>query len=68
FDMVKSINEMITGQTDYPENPRFIQRLVRQIDDEDLETWVSDDGLRMMIRTEDLSSIDMDKLEDFVAE
>ncbi len=68
FDMVASMNEMITGQTDYPENPRFIQRLLRQIDDEDLETWVSDDGLRMMIRTEDLSSIDMDRLEDFVAE
>ena len=68
FDMVASINEMITGQTDYPENPRFIQRLLRQIDDEDLETWVSDDGLRMMIRTEDISSIDMDRLEDFVAE
>jgi predicted RND superfamily exporter protein len=68
FDMVKSINEMITGQTDYPENPRFIQRLVRQIDDEDLATWASDDGLRMMIRTEDLGSIDMNKLEDFVAE
>jgi predicted RND superfamily exporter protein len=68
FDMVASINEMITGQTDYPQNPRFIQRLLRQIDDEDLETWVSDDGLRMMIRTEDIGSIDIDRLEEFVAE
>ncbi len=68
FDMVVSINEMITGQTDYPENPRFIQRLLRQIDDEDLKIWVSEDGLRMMIRTEDSSSIDIDRLEDFVAE
>jgi predicted RND superfamily exporter protein len=39
-----------------------------QIDDDDLETWVSDDGLRMMIRTEDLDSIDIGRLEDFVAE
>jgi predicted RND superfamily exporter protein len=39
-----------------------------QIDDADLETWVSDDGLKMMIRTEDLDSIDIDRLEDFVAE
>ena len=39
-----------------------------QIDDEDLETWVSDDGLRMMIRTEDLVSVDIGRLEDFVAE
>jgi len=68
FDMIGGINEMITGHDEYPESPRFIQRLLMQIDDEDLETWVSDDGFRMMIRTEDLGSIDMDKLEDFVAE
>ena len=68
FDMIGGINKMITGRDDYPENPRFIQRLLMQIDDEDLETWVSDDGLRMMIRTEDLDSIDIDRLEDFVAE
>ncbi len=68
FDMVRSIHEMMTGQKDYPENPRFIQRILLQIDDEDLETWVSDDGLRMMIRTEDLGSVDIDRLEDFVAE
>ncbi|GAI57338.1 unnamed protein product, partial [marine sediment metagenome] len=40
FDMVANINEMMTGQDDYPESPRFIQRLLMQIDDEDLETWV----------------------------
>jgi len=68
FDMVRSIYEMMTGQKDYPENPRVIQRILLQIDDEDLETWVSDDGLRMMIRTENLGSVDIDRLEDFVAE
>jgi len=68
FDMVGGIYEMMTGQKDYPESPLFIQRILLQIDDEDLETWVSDDGLRMMIRTEDLASVDIDKLEDFVAE
>jgi predicted RND superfamily exporter protein len=68
FDMIRGINEMLTGRVDYPENPRFIQRLLTQVDDEDLETWVSDDGLRMMIRTEDLDSLDLDRLEDFVAE
>lgn len=67
FDMVADINKMITGRNDYPENPRFIQRLLMQIDDEDLETWVSDDGLRMMIGTDDLESLDMDKLDDFTA-
>jgi len=68
FDMIAGINETITGRDDYPENPGVIQRLLMQIDDKDLETWVSDDGLRMMIRTEDLDSVDIDMLEDFVAE
>ncbi len=68
FDMIAGINEMITGRKDYPESPRFIQRLLMQIDDEDLETWVSGDGLRMMITTEGLTSDDMGRLEDFVAE
>ncbi len=68
FDIIAGTNKMITGQDDYPENPRLIQRLLTQIDDKDLETWVSDDGFRMMIRTEGLSSDDMGRLEDFVAE
>ncbi len=68
FDMVRGINKMITGRDDYPENPQFIQRLLAQIDEEDLKTWVSNDGLRMMVRTEDISSLDMDRLDDFVAE
>jgi len=57
----------MTGESDYPENPRFVQRIVAQIDDDDLETWVSDDGFRMMIRTEKLESVDMEELESFVA-
>ena len=68
FDMVAGINEMATGRDEYPESPRIIQRFLRQIDDEDPASWVSDDGLRMMIRTEDLESVDMDKLGIFVAE
>ncbi|MFC2021337.1 RND family transporter [Chloroflexota bacterium] len=67
FDMVVNINEMVTGRVEYPENPGFIRRIVLQIDKEDLEPWVSDDGLRMMIRTDDLESLDIDNLEDFIA-
>ncbi len=66
FDMIVGINKMATGQKDYPESPRFIQRILLRIDGENLKTWVSDDGLRMMIRTEDLSSVDMNRLQDFV--
>ena len=68
FDIVSGINEMATGKDEYPQNPRIIQRFLTQIDDEELATLVSDDGLRMMIRTEDLESLDMDRVEDFVAE
>ncbi|MFC1992940.1 RND family transporter [Chloroflexota bacterium] len=68
FDMVANTNEMITGQSDYPESPRLIQTLLMRIDDEGLETWVSANGLRMMIQTDDLESLDMDSLDDFVAE
>ena len=68
FDMVAGINEMATGRDEYPESPLVIRRFLMQIDDEDLATWVSGDGLRMMIRTEDLESVDMDKLGIFVAE
>ena len=67
FDMVTGINEMATGKDEYPESPRNIQRFLTQIDDEDLASWVSADGLRMMIKTDDLDSLDMDKLEAFVA-
>ena len=67
FDMILNINEMATGQNEYPQNPLLVQRILAQIDDEDLETLVSDDGLRMVVRTEDLDSIDIDKLDDFVA-
>jgi len=68
FDIVSGINEMATGKDEYPQNPRIIQRFLTQIGDEELATLVSDDGLRMMIRTEDLESLDMDRVEDFVAE
>lgn len=68
FDIVTGLNKMITGRDEYPENPHLIPNILRQIDDEDLETWVSDDGLKMVIRTEDLDSLDVAVLEDFAAE
>jgi predicted RND superfamily exporter protein len=67
FDILGNINKMLTGSADYPENPQIVERLLMQMDDEELESWVSDDGLRMLIKTEDLESLDMDRLEEFVA-
>jgi len=68
FDMIAGLNEMATGQDGYPENPIVVQRLLMRLDAEDLETWISDDGFRMMITTGDLDSVDIDELDDFVAE
>jgi len=68
FDIIVGLNEMATGEDDYPENPLVVQRFLLQIDVEDLETWVSDDGFRMIITTGDLNSVDIDELDDFVAE
>ncbi len=67
FDLVAGLNKMITGQNEYPENRRFIQQLVLQMDEADLQMWASDDGLRLMIKTEDLESLDIPRLEEFVA-
>jgi predicted RND superfamily exporter protein len=59
------MNEAITGKKGYPENSQFIQRLLLQIDDEDMEGWISHDGFRMIIKTDDLESLDIEQLDDF---
>jgi len=68
FDLVQGINQMLTGQQTYPQDPALIQGLLMQLDGEALKTWASSDGFRMMIRTQELSSGDLDKLKAFVAE
>ena len=67
FDIVAGIGEKATGQDDYPESPAVVDSILRQIEDEDLEPWFSDDGLRMVIRTEDLNAVDVSLLDSFVA-
>jgi predicted RND superfamily exporter protein len=67
FDSISGIYETATGRDEYPEGPRIISRILMQIDEDDVATWVSNDGLRMMIRTEELESLDMDALENYVA-
>jgi len=68
FDIVGSLSEEMTGQHGYPESPAVVDNILRHIDDEDLETWFSDDGLRMMIKIDDLDSVDIGLLDSFVAE
>jgi predicted RND superfamily exporter protein len=42
--------------------------MLSQISSDDLKTWVSDDGLRMIVRTEGLTSEDIGSLDEFVTE
>ena len=67
FDIVASLAGSASAGEGYPENPAVVDSILRQMDDEDLETWYSDDGLRMVIRTEDLGAVDIDLLDSFVA-
>jgi len=68
FDIVGSAGEEMTGQHGYPESPAVVDSILRHMDDEDLEPWFSDDGLRMMIKIDDLESVDIGLLDSFVAE
>ncbi len=68
FDLVKGINKMATGTDAYPSNPDFTRMMLSQISSDDLATWVSDDGLRMIVRTEGLTSEDISSLDEFVTE
>jgi len=68
FDLVQGINKMTTGQDTYPQNPAVVQAVLTQISDEDKATWISADGFKVMIRTEGLSTGDIEKLDEFVAQ
>ncbi|MCJ7605515.1 MAG: efflux RND transporter permease subunit [Dehalococcoidales bacterium] len=68
FDVVVGINRMVTGQDVYPTNPLLLQGLLSQAGGTDLSALVSSDGIKMMVKTEELSSEDIERLESFVAE
>jgi predicted RND superfamily exporter protein len=67
FDLVVGINRMATGVDAYPDNPAFARMMLARITSEEKATWASSDGFKMMIKTEELDSTDIDKLEEFVA-
>jgi hypothetical protein len=68
FDLATGINKMITGENTYPQNPMIKQLILMQLGQEGIKTWVSDDGLRLMVRTQNISSSQIAKLEEFVTE
>jgi len=65
FDVVSNLSRGVAGEEDYPENPAVVNNILHRLDEEDLETWYSDDGLRMMIKTDDLESLDIELLDSF---
>ncbi len=67
FDLVKGRNLMATGEDAYPQNPQILQGILAQMSREDSKMWVSDDGMRMTIRTQEFDSRYIGELEDFVA-
>jgi predicted RND superfamily exporter protein len=66
FDIVAGIYEMTTGREGYPDTPEISAGLSSQISTDDLANWVSSDGLKMTIRTQELTSDEIKTLEGFV--
>lgn len=67
YDLIAGINKMMTGQPGYPQNPVIAQTIVAQLDSESLSTWISEDGIRLTIKTLDLSAQDIEALEAYVS-
>jgi len=68
FDLIRGVNRMMTGQDAYPQNPVLIQGLLMQVGAEGQQSWVSDNGFRLVVRTKGLGSGDIEKLDAFVAQ
>lgn len=66
FDLLVGINNMATGENAYPSNLIFTRMMLSQIDNQEMGTWASADGFKMIVKTEDLSSEDINILEEFV--
>ncbi len=67
FDLLVGINYMATGQDAYPSNPTITRMMLSQVSSQNMGTWVSDDGFKMIIKTEELDSKDIEALDEFVA-
>ena len=65
FDIVQQTYEAQTGRFGYPESPAAVSLIIKAMDEEDLAPWYSEDGLRLMARTKDLDSEDVDALQQF---
>ncbi len=68
FDVIVGINNMATGTNAYPSNPAFVNMLLSQIGTQEMGTWASGDGFKLMVTTEGLDTEDITHLNRFVSE
>jgi len=68
LDLIKGVNLMTTGENACPRDPATIQGLLSQTGRDDPALWVSSDGMRLAIRTQDFNSEHIVELEQFVSD
>jgi predicted RND superfamily exporter protein len=68
YDMVAGISRMVTGQEGYPENAMLVQMVAMQLGSEGLQSWVSDDGMRILVKTQDFTSDEITEMNTFIEE
>ena len=66
FDVVQSSYSAATGKADYPESPSAVNLILHRMDEEDLDDWYRNDGIRLVARTNDLTVEDAALLREFV--
>jgi len=66
FDTVQSAYTGMSGDPDYPESPNVVTLILERLDD-DIGSWHSPDGLRLVARTSNLTSDDVALLRQFTA-
>lgn len=66
FDMIQGMNMTLSGNYEYPQDIAVIEQLTLQIRPKDLLSWVSRDGVRVVMRTQDLDSQRLGALADIV--
>ncbi|UCC59584.1 MAG: MMPL family transporter, partial [Dehalococcoidia bacterium] len=66
YDLIQGANLMITGRDEYPEDLGHITSLASTMSPEYIASWVSSDGFRLVVRTEELRSDDISELNGFL--
>ena len=67
FDLIAGFNKMTTGQEGYPSNPAVIQAFLAQSGGTTVQSWMVDDGYRMMVRPLTLGANEIDDLKNWVS-